>query len=198
MMYRKIFSHLTLCFLTSLAVFTVGIPEKADARGFGGGGMSRGGPAAGGSVRSRPSSRPTTRPSTRPSSRPSTGQVSKPSTQRSPSSNIRDNRTDRRDNTRDNRQERRDVKRDNRGERREVRQDVRHERHERHEWHEDRWKRRTIGAALTIATYSSLSCTRTTVFIGGVTYYRCGGDWYQRVYRSSEVVYIVVQAPTGY
>jgi len=93
------------------------------------------------------------------------------------------------------RKERHDNVRDVRKERYEHRRD--HHK-ERHEWYEDRWKRRTIGAALTIAAFSSLSCTTTTVVAAGVTYYRCGNEWYQRAYRSSEVVYIVVQAPSGY
>ena len=164
--------QLSLLALCSVVVFAVGgltIPDVSEARGPGKGGVSRGGPAAGGSVRSRPASRPS----------------------RDVKSDRRDIKRERRDVKRERRDDARDVKR----ERYEHRRDVRHERHE---WYEDRWKRRTIGAALTLATYRSLSCTRTEIIAGDITYYRCGSDWYQRVYRSTEVVYIVVEAPSGY
>lgn len=55
-----------------------------------------------------------------------------------------------------------------------------------------------VGTALTISAINSLSCSMTTVYVGGVTYYQCGSYWYNQAYRSGEVVYIVVDAPPGY
>lgn len=166
-------SLLALCSAVVIAVGGFTIPDVSEARGPGKGSVARGGPAAGGSVRSRPATRPS----------------------RDVKSDRRDIKKERRDDVRDVKRERRDDVRDVKRERYEHRHD--HHR-ERHEWYEDRWKRRTIGAALTIAAYSSLSCTRTEIIVGNITYYRCGNDWYQRAYRSTEVVYIVVEAPSDY
>jgi hypothetical protein len=52
--------------------------------------------------------------------------------------------------------------------------------------------------SITYVSFSSLSCTRSTVTIDYVTYYRCGDDWYQRAYNGGDVTYIVVAAPAGY
>ena len=175
---RNVISGLVLGFALAVAAGALTIPSIGEARGFGG--AARGGPASGGTIRTRPAARPSR---SAPAARgPSRGDA-------------RDVRRERRGDVRDVRKERRDDVRDVRKERYEHRRDYRKERHE---WYEDRWKRRTIGGTLTIAAFSSLSCTTTTVLVSGVTYYRCGNDWYQRAYRSSEVVYIVVQAPSGY
>ena len=82
-------------------------------------------------------------------------------------------------------------------ERREVRGDVRSERREHHEWYEDRWKRRA-GAMLTATAFAALSCNRTTVFVNGVTYSSCGGNWYSRAYNGGSVTYVIVSPPPGY
>jgi len=68
---------------------------------------------------------------------------------------------------------------------------------ERAEWYDDRW-RFAVGASLTAATFSSLSCVSTTVIVGGVTYHRCDNSWYSRAYSGGNVTYIVVNAPAGY
>jgi hypothetical protein len=51
---------------------------------------------------------------------------------------------------------------------------------------------------LTHSAFRSLSCNSTTVVASGVTYYRCGNDWYSRAYQGSSVTYVVVAAPAGY
>jgi hypothetical protein len=68
---------------------------------------------------------------------------------------------------------------------------------DRREWVEDRQAVR-IGAYLTASAFGAMSCSPTIVVVGGVTYNQCGGDWYQRAYRSGSVTYIVVTAPAGY
>lgn len=128
-----------------------------------GGGMSRSGPAASGSMRSQP--------------------AQKRETRREVKQDVRDTR--------------RDVKDDVRDTRRDVRHEIRDEREDHHEWHEDRWKRRA-GAALTISAFRALTCTTSTIVVGSVTYYSCGGTWYQRANQGGDVVYIVVTAPAGY
>jgi hypothetical protein len=139
-----------------------------------GGGMSRSGPAASGSMRSQP--------------------AQKRETRREAKQDVRDTRRDVKQDVRDTR---RDVKDDVRDTRREVRDEIRDEREDHHEWHEDRWKRRA-GAALTISAFRALTCTTSTIVVGSVTYYRCGGTWYQKAHQSGDVVYIVVTAPAGY
>jgi hypothetical protein len=84
-----------------------------------------------------------------------------------------------------------DNRRDRAGERREVRRDVRSERHE---FYEDRWRRR-VGARLTYATYRSLSCSSTVVVVDGVAYHRCGPNWYRRYAHGGSVTYVVVVSP---
>jgi hypothetical protein len=96
--------------------------------------------------------------------------------------------------------DRRDTRRDhgdNRGERRERRGDVREERRERHEWYDDRWKRR-VGASLTIAAFRALTCRPTTIILNGISYYSCGTGWYQKAYQGTRVVYVIVNPPPGY
>lgn len=133
----------------------------------GGAGMSRGGPAASGSVRPQHRATPARQPDTR--------------------RDVRDNRREVKQDVRDNR---RDVKQDVRDERRDVRDDIRDE-------HRDHHVRRA-GAVLTISAFSALSCTSSTIIVGGITYYRCGNTWYNRAHQSGDVVYIVVTAPAGY
>lgn len=70
-------------------------------------------------------------------------------------------------------------------------------RSERHEYWEDR-RRRRIGATLTVATYRALTCEPITVIANGVTYYGCAGDWYTRRVYSGTVTYVVVTTPPGY
>jgi len=100
----------------------------------------------------------------------------------------RDNRQDRRSNQRDNRQDRNQN-------RREGRSNVRDERSERHERRENRFRRHRA-RHITRAAFRGLSCTSTVVIVGSVTYYTCGGTYYERVYQGGEVVYIVVTNPT--
>ncbi len=100
------------------------------------------------------------------------------------------------------RQDRWDDRQDRATDRQEHRQDMQKEYYEDHhysygEFYEDQWKY-TVGASLTMATFRSLSCTTTTVVVGSVTYYSCGGTWYNRAYSGGNVTYIVVDSPPGH
>jgi hypothetical protein len=119
-----------------------------------------------------------------------------------------DGRNDRLDDRQDNRNDRFDDRQDNRNDRfddrTDQRDDVRHEYQEHYENHhgysefyEDRWKY-AVGASLTAATFRSLTCTPTTVIVGGVSYYQCGPTWYQRAYSGTSMTYVVINAPSGY
>ncbi len=55
-----------------------------------------------------------------------------------------------------------------------------------------------VGSIINAATYSSLSCTPTTVVVGGVTYSQCGSAWYQPTYSGGDVTYVVVNPPPGH
>jgi hypothetical protein len=99
----------------------------------------------------------------------------------------RDNRHDRRENQRDNRRDRADNRQENR-------QDVRNERQE---FREDRWRRHR-GRHITRAAFRSLNCRTTVIVDAGISYYSCGGTYYERVYQGGTVVYVVVSAPSGY
>lgn len=74
-----------------------------------------------------------------------------------------------------------------------------------------RWRRRAavgagiaagalaIGAIVSASQWGSLGCTPETIVVGGVTFYRCGSNWYERVFEGSgNVTYIVVNPPAGY
>jgi len=77
-----------------------------------------------------------------------------------------------------------------RSERRDVRRDH-------HDWYDDRWKRRAVGA-LTITAFAALGCQRTTVIVNGVAYTLCGGSWYSPAYSGGSVTYVIVNPPAGY
>ena len=89
---------------------------------------------------------------------------------------------------------RRDRKDNRRGDRREVREDARDERRE---YREDR-VRRHRARHLTYAAFRSLSCRTTVVIVNGISYYGCGGSYYERVYQGGSVVYVIVAPPPGY
>jgi hypothetical protein len=52
-----------------------------------------------------------------------------------------------------------------------------------------------IGSTMTAAAFSAMSTPKTPVVVGGVTYYQVGSTWYQPVYQSGQVTYVVVQPP---
>jgi hypothetical protein len=56
----------------------------------------------------------------------------------------------------------------------------------------------SIGTALTVNAINSMSCAMSSVYVGGVSYYSCGGYWYNRGYQNGNVVYVVVNPPAGY
>ena len=55
-----------------------------------------------------------------------------------------------------------------------------------------------VGTAITASAFSAQTCTPTTVVVGNVSYYSCGGTWYTRQYSGGNVTYVVVNAPPGY
>ena len=54
-----------------------------------------------------------------------------------------------------------------------------------------------MGARLTLLAFRSMSCTRTVIIAANVTYYRCGPDYYRRVYSGGSVTYVVVSEPAA-
>lgn len=89
---------------------------------------------------------------------------------------------DRADEIKDNRQDRIDDRDDYRDNRNEYYSD-------RNEWYEDRWR---SGAYISVSSWNSRSCGYTnTVIVGATTYYMCEGVRYERVYRGSEVTFII-------
>jgi hypothetical protein len=43
-----------------------------------------------------------------------------------------------------------------------------------------------------------LPCSPNVVATGGVSYYGCGGSWYNQAYANGSVTYVIVSAPPGY
>ncbi len=106
-------------------------------------------------------------------------------------------RSARADEAKDNpeREERRNEAQKRIDERVEKRLNYRNEYYEdRNEFYDD-WRYYGVGTSITVVTYDSLSCTRTSSSVGGVTYYECGGVWYNRVYTGGSVNYVIVNAP---
>ena len=160
-------------------------------RGGGGKSFSRSGPASGGSVRSHQAQ-----------SGQRGGNRSNLSDNRGSMQDNRgsrqDNRSEQRGNVSDNRNDRLDDRQDHRDNVREDRQDFADDvRDDRRDWYNDRYRYR-VGVSITYATFSSLSCTTSSVNVNGVTYYRCDNDWYSRAYSGGNVTYVVVKAPAGY
>jgi hypothetical protein len=58
--------------------------------------------------------------------------------------------------------------------------------------------RRHRARHLTYRAFRALSCRSTIIIHGGISYYGCGGTYYERVYQSGAVVYVIVAAPPGY
>ncbi len=160
-------------------------------RGGGGKSFSRSGPASGGSVRSRQA------PSGQRGGNRSNLSDNRGSMQENRGSR-QDNRSEQRGNVSDNRNDRLDDRQDHRDNVREDRQDFADDvRDDRRDWYNDRYRYR-VGVSITYATFSSLSCTTSSVNVNGVTYYRCDNDWYSRAYSGGNVTYVVVKAPAGY
>jgi hypothetical protein len=100
------------------------------------------------------------------------------------SGSVRGNRGDAR---RDVRDDRRDFRRDRYDDRRDFREDV----------YRDR-RRVRAARAISASAFRNLSCRSEIIVVGNVTYYRCGGGWYQRAYHGGSVTYVIVTAPAGY
>jgi hypothetical protein len=167
-----------------LLVFSLGsllVVDYAEGRrgGMRGGGLRaggmramRGGPASSGSF-NRSIARPSIGPAISRSSRQPT--YNRPSWDSSSSTIDRDRLSDRVDSRQDYREERRDRVDDYYDDRR--------------DWYEDRWR---TGAYLSMAAWNRMSCPYTTMVIDNITYYECYGVRYERVYRGTEVTYIIV------
>jgi hypothetical protein len=186
----------------------------------GGGGMNRGG----GSMRTRPSPNVSRRgpasggtfsggenwsserrggyerPATRPATRPEVRDRSKEGDQRANEdrrARVGDANDNPRDNPRDTpeREERRDEAQKRVDKRQKNRNNNRNEYYDdRNEFYDD-WRHYSYGTSITVVRFDSLSCTTTSSSVGGVTYYECGGVWYNRTYTGGSVNYIVVNAP---
>jgi hypothetical protein len=50
---------------------------------------------------------------------------------------------------------------------------------------------------ISIYTYNSYDCAKSTVVVDGRTYYRCDDGWYDRVSREGDVQYVAVPPPEG-
>jgi len=55
-----------------------------------------------------------------------------------------------------------------------------------------------VGTRLSVRSYNALTCHRTFIVHGGITYYHCGTVWYNQFYYGGQVTYIVVETPPGY
>jgi len=186
--------------LLIVSVVSLVMMDFADARRGGRGGgrsMSRGGPAASGSF-NRSRAQPQRSPSQRDMNRGGAGQrqdsrQNRGGERQGDRQDRGDQRQDNKDERQDNRQDRSDQRQDNIDERQDFKRDVYDDRSEyfdnRNEWYEDRWRRR---AFVTAASWSRMSCNYTTVVSNGITFYDCGGVRYERVYRGSQVTYIIV------
>lgn len=125
-----------------------------------------------------------------------------------PSRDDRTNRSERRDQV-DSRaeagRERRDDsdrprETDDIDERRERREEARDRYQDEIDDRRDYWRNRDIYVGMVVypATWSSYSCTKTTVVDSGVTYTQCGQYWYQRRYVGGSISYVVVDPPRGH
>jgi hypothetical protein len=56
---------------------------------------------------------------------------------------------------------------------------------------------RPRGTLLSVEAFEDLPCTPATTTIGGTTYYRCGGVWYNQVNHEGWVVYSEIYPPAG-
>ncbi|MEP5765152.1 MAG: hypothetical protein ABJ308_11180 [Halieaceae bacterium] len=163
--------------LLALSLGSLLVVEFAEARrggGMRGGGMRamRGGPAASGSF-NRSIARPSRSPGfDRPARQPG---YSRPTRDLSSTTIDRDRVNERVDNRQDYREQRRDRVDDYYDDRR--------------DWYEDRWR---TGAYLSIAAWNRMSCPYTTTIVDNITYYDCYGVRYERVYRGTEITYIIV------
>ena len=156
-------------------------------RGGGGRSMHRGGAASSGSMqrsRARPQRQSPSRQNNdfsrenRSAQRPEQGQRQERDQQRDQQD---------RDDRNDQRQDNIDRRNDQIDERQDFAKDVHNERKE---WAEDNW-RRGGGTYISVSSWNSRSCSYTTIYRNGMTQYSCGGVYYERVYRSGEVVYVV-------
>ncbi len=191
--HSKIVASLVLA-----TVFCFLAVEFAEARRGGGRGggrsMMRGGPAASGSMhrqRARPSRSTSGRSysGSRPQ-RDSSRDFNRDSQRYDQRQQNRQDNAGNREERRDERQQRNDERWDQRQENIDERQDFAREVHnDREEWYEDRWRG---GTYISVSTWGTMGCSYNRVIVNGITYYDCNGVRYERVYRGSEVVYVVV------
>lgn len=200
---------------------------RGRGRGGGGGGharsanrnISRQGPARTGSMRSSDFNRQSSRSSSRNVQRSSQADR-KAKAQDYKAANpdkVKDFQDKRADNAKDFQEDRQDWKDENREDwqdygrnAREDRQDY-YDHHDYYYDHHDHWEwgdnveypyaaatAIALGTALTVSAFNSLTCDPMIVSVGGVTYYQCGTNWYNQAYQQGDVVYISVEAPSGY
>jgi hypothetical protein len=178
--HGKLVSSLLAVSLMCMLVLDFAEAARGGGRGGGGRSMSRGGPASSGSFQ-RSRAQPRANPSRQNIDRGNMNQ-----SQRTDRSDQRQDNTDRRQDNIDNRQDNLDNRQDNR---KEYNNDRNEYRDNRKEWYEDRWRR---GAYLSVGSWNRMNCAYTTVIVSNVTYYNCNGVRYERVYRGTQVTYIIV------
>lgn len=177
---------------------------QADSRGLRGGGYSRHGIASGGSLSVRTAERPASRQSAQTERRMDEG--------------------DRQDHVDERQQDREDYAEDRQQDREDYAEDRQEDREDFIDEHEDDWDDRhddwddddgellagaIVGATVvgvaaaatrpepTTTYVTTLPCEATAVSVEGVSYYKCGENWYTRAYAGSEVTYLSVPAPPG-
>ena len=203
-LWRRRTSWWSLFMLVSFAAAEVQARGGRGGGGFGGGGFSSGGAASGGSFSGRG------------------GQMGAAAQQSSRQNTARDLQSRKQVGDAANREdwqqygkERQEDRQQATSDRQEDRQNYRH--NAREDWQEygDDHRRGgyynrpvaagvavgaavAVGTAITASAFSAQTCTPTTVVVGNVSYYSCGGTWYTRQYSGGNVTYVVVNAPPGY
>jgi hypothetical protein len=70
------------------------------------------------------------------------------------------------------------------------------------EWNSGAWMMMTIGTAVTVAAFSSMSqqqgCNLFQTEVNGTTYYKCGNTWYIEAVTGGNVQYVAVAPPPGF
>ena len=211
-----------LCVAT--VVFFVGtLILEASARGRGGGGrgggvrISRSGPASGGSFSSRSSQ-------ARSAARTQYQQQVTPSDVRTRQDARTDIRVERRSNLSEATEgslgqlgDRQEYRGERRKDRYDYREDTREDWQDYHDGHyryyDDDWDNwvgyaaagtavvtsaAVVGSTVSESKYEELSCTPEKVEVEGISYVKCGENWYMPTYKGGEIVYVVVNPPPGY
>ncbi len=154
-----------------------------------------------GSGSSRPSSRETTR------QRPESGRSREDLRQSAKDSgktreDVKQRREEASGPLEDRQQERRDYREEQQAERRAIGGEIHEDRTEFVEhYHYPHWgygyPYGGTRVFISISSYDSYDCAKSTVVVDGKKYYRCASGWYDRVSRDGDVQYVAVPPPEG-